>query len=69
MCPVLGLQHAMMLLRISVDTRDDFAAWVLNQQQPGVQDAKVAAGRYVFETQACINYHSIIPGPEDSGRI
>lgn len=54
-----GLQHAMVLLRVSVDTREDFAAWVLNQQQPGVQDAKVAAGRHVFETQACINCHSI----------
>jgi cytochrome c oxidase subunit 2 len=63
-----GLQHAMMLLRVYVDTRDDFAAWVLNQQQPGVQNAKVAAGRHVFETQACINCHSI-NGTSGTGRF
>jgi cytochrome c oxidase subunit II len=41
---------------------------VLNQQQPGVQHAKVAAGRHVFETQACINYHSI-NGTSGTGRF
>ena len=65
---VCGLQHAMMLLRVYVDTRDDFAAWVLNQQPPGVQDANVAAGRRVFETQACINCHSI-SGTSGTGRF
>ena len=54
-----GTQHAKMLLRVSVDSPEDFAAWVRSQQQPAVQDAKVAAGKRVFETTACINCHAI----------
>ena len=45
-----GVQHAKMLLRVSVDSPEDFAAWVRGQQQPAVQDASVAAGRRVFES-------------------
>ena len=54
-----GVEHAKMLLRVYVDTPEQFAAWVRNQQQPGVQDAAVAAGRHVFETQACMNCHTV----------
>jgi cytochrome c oxidase subunit 2 len=54
-----GTQHAKMLLRVYVDTPDQFAAWVKNQQQPAVQDPSVAAGRRIFETQACMNCHRI----------
>jgi len=54
-----GVQHAKMLLRVSVDSPADFAAWVRGQQQPAVQDARVAAGRRVFETTACINCHAV----------
>src|SRR5262249_3532793 len=51
--------HAKMLQRVSVDTADDFDAWVRLQQQPAVRDATVAAGRRVFETTACINCHAV----------
>ncbi len=54
-----GTQHAKMLLRVSVDSPEDFAQWVREQQQPAVADERVAAGRRVFETTACINCHSI----------
>src|SRR5689334_14859755 len=54
-----GVQHAKMLLRVSVDTPEDFAAWVQTQQKAAVQDDRVAAGRRVFETTACINCHAI----------
>jgi cytochrome c oxidase subunit II len=54
-----GTQHAKMLLRVSVDSPEDFAAWVREQRQPAVADERVAAGRQVFETTACINCHSI----------
>jgi cytochrome c oxidase subunit 2 len=54
-----GTQHAKMLLRVSVDTREDFDAWVRGQQQPAIEDASVAAGKHVFETTACINCHAI----------
>jgi cytochrome c oxidase subunit 2 len=54
-----GVEHAKMLLRVYVDTPEQFGAWVKNQQQPGVQDAAVAAGRHVFETEACMNCHTV----------
>jgi cytochrome c oxidase subunit II len=54
-----GVEHAKMLLRVYVDTPDQFAAWVKAQQQPGAQDTAAAAGRHVFETQACVNCHTI----------
>jgi cytochrome c oxidase subunit 2 len=54
-----GVEHAKMLLRVYVDTPEQFAAWVKRQQQPGVQDSAVAAGRHVFESQACMNCHTV----------
>jgi cytochrome c oxidase subunit 2 len=54
-----GTQHAKMLLRVSVDTPEDFAEWVREQRQPAIADQRVAAGRQVFETTACINCHAI----------
>jgi len=54
-----GVQHAKMLLRVSVDTPEDFAAWVRGQQRPAVQDESVAAGKRVFESTACINCHAV----------
>lgn len=54
-----GTQHAKMLLRISIDTPEDFATWVRAQRRPAVADEQVAAGRRIFETTACMNCHSI----------
>jgi cytochrome c oxidase subunit II len=54
-----GVQHAKMLLRVSVDSPQDFASWVLAQQQPATQDESAAAGRHIFETTACINCHTV----------
>jgi cytochrome c oxidase subunit II len=54
-----GTQHAKMLLRVSVDSAEDFDAWVRAQLQPPIQDEKASAGRRVFETTACINCHAI----------
>ena len=54
-----GVEHAKMLLRVYVDTPEQFAAWVKAEQQSGVQDASVAAGRHAFESQACMNCHAI----------
>jgi cytochrome c oxidase subunit II len=63
-----GVQHANMLLRVYVDPPAQFAEWVKNQQQEGVQDPAVAAGRRVFETQACMNCHTI-RGTAATGRF
>jgi cytochrome c oxidase subunit 2 len=54
-----GVQHAKMLLRVSVDSPADFAAWVRGQQQPAIQDASVVTGRRVFESNACMNCHAV----------
>jgi cytochrome c oxidase subunit 2 len=63
-----GTQHAKMLLRVVVDSPADFDAWVRAQQQTAVRDEKVAAGRRVFETTACMNCHTI-SGTAADGRF
>jgi cytochrome c oxidase subunit 2 len=54
-----GTQHAKMLLRVYVDSPEEFATWVRRQNQPAVLDVNVTAGKRVFETTACINCHAI----------
>ena len=63
-----GTQHAKMLLRVSVDSPEDFAAWVRAQKQPANQEAKEIAGRHVFETTACMNCHAV-GGTNGTGRF
>jgi cytochrome c oxidase subunit 2 len=54
-----GTEHAMMLLRVIVESRADFESWVATQKQPPQVDAAVAPGRHVFESTACVNCHTI----------
>jgi cytochrome c oxidase subunit 2 len=54
-----GTQHALMLLRVYADTPDQFAAWIKQQRQAAAQDPAVAAGRAVFEGNACANCHTV----------
>jgi cytochrome c oxidase subunit II len=63
-----GTQHAKMLLRVYVDSPEDFNAWVRGQQQPANYDEKEAAGRRVFESTACLNCHAIA-GTNGTGRF
>jgi cytochrome c oxidase subunit II len=63
-----GTQHAKMLLRVSVDSPEDFAKWVREQRQPAVADERVTVGKRVFETTACINCHSVA-GTVANGRF
>ncbi len=74
-----GTQHAKMLLRVSVDTPEDFAKWIANQQKTvqelpadavnGSSDAVDAAtGQKVFQQQACINCHTV-SGTVANGRF
>jgi len=60
-----GAQHAKMLLRVSVDSPQDFEAWVRGQQQLAVQDPSAMTGRQVFEHTACINCHTVSGTPAD----
>jgi cytochrome c oxidase subunit 2 len=63
-----GTQHAKMLLRVYVDSPEDFKVWARGQQQPAKEDAKEAAGRRVFERTACLNCHAI-NGTNGTGRF
>ena len=63
-----GSQHAMMLLRVYVDTPEQFDAWIKNQAQPTQQDPTVEAGREVFERQARMNCHTL-SGTAATGRF
>jgi cytochrome c oxidase subunit 2 len=54
-----GTQHAKMLLRVYVHTREDFDRWVSEQRRPSAQFVGAAEGRRVFETTACISCHAV----------
>jgi cytochrome c oxidase subunit 2 len=63
-----GTQHAKMLLRVYVDSPEDFRIWVRGQQQSSNDDTKEAGGRRVFERTACLNCHAI-NGTNGNGRF
>src|ERR1700735_1764801 len=63
-----GTQHAKMLLRVYVQSREDFERWIREQRQPAVVADAVSEGRRVFETTACINCHSVA-GTVANGRF
>jgi cytochrome c oxidase subunit II len=63
-----GAQHAMMLLRVYVDTPEQFDVWIKNQQQAAHQESTVEAGRNIFERQACMNCHTV-SGTAATGRF
>src|SRR5260370_9393057 len=61
-----GTQHAKMLLRVYVQSREDFAAWVQEQRQTvqrAPADGAVSEGRKIFERVACINCHTVAGTP------
>jgi len=63
-----GTQHAKMLLRVYVQSPDDFERWIEEQRQPAHLSAAVEKGRHVFETTACINCHAVA-GTVANGRF
>ena len=63
-----GTQHAMMLLRVYVQTRDEFERWVREQNQPAHATAAVWEGQKIFERTACINCHAVA-GTAANGRF
>ena len=54
-----GVQHAGMLLTVTVHTPDDFARWVAAQQAVAADVPTARAGREVFTAVACINCHTV----------
>ena len=58
-----GTQHAKMLLRVYVDSREDFDRWIQAQSRPSHVAATVSEGQRIFEQTACMNCHSIAGTP------
>src|SRR5271170_2687041 len=54
-----GVQHAKMLLRVYVDSPEQFDRWVQDEKKPAVVDDAVSQGRRIFETTACLNCHAV----------
>jgi cytochrome c oxidase subunit II len=54
-----GVEHAKMLLRVYVDTPDQFDKWVQNQKAAAASDSSAEEGRRVFESTGCINCHTV----------
>jgi cytochrome c oxidase subunit 2 len=54
-----GTQHAKMLLRVYVDSTDQFKQWIQEQSKPAQVSESAKDGRRIFETTACINCHAV----------
>jgi cytochrome c oxidase subunit 2 len=55
-----GTSHANMLLRVMVDTPEDFDRWVQAQLAPPAEPTGVAAdGKAIYTTHACVGCHTI----------
>jgi cytochrome c oxidase subunit 2 len=54
-----GTQHALMLLRVYVDSQEQFDAWIQEQKKPAAANDAAAEGRRIFETTACVNCHAV----------
>jgi cytochrome c oxidase subunit 2 len=63
-----GTQHAKMLLRVYVQSRDEFDRWIQQQRQPAFASNAVSPGQRIFETTACINCHTV-SGTVANGRF
>jgi cytochrome c oxidase subunit II len=63
-----GTQHAKMLLRVYVQTPEEFARWVREQSQPASASDVVTTGQKIFEATACINCHTVA-GTRADGRF
>jgi cytochrome c oxidase subunit 2 len=63
-----GTQHAKMLLRVYVDSRDAFDLWVRHQREPARAQIQVTEGQRVFQSTACINCHTV-SGTVATGRF
>ena len=59
-CTVLcGDQHANMLIRVTVESPEDFEKWIAGQKAPAVADPTVEDGRKEFIENSCGTCHRI----------
>lgn len=63
-----GLEHAKMLLRVYVDSPDQFDKWAQGEKTVAASDSSVETGRRVFESTGCINCHAV-KGTVANGRF
>src|ERR1700730_11256376 len=63
-----GTQHAKMLLRVYVDSPEQFEQWVQKEKTPAVVSNSAEQGRQIFEPTACMNCHAIA-GTVANGRF
>jgi cytochrome c oxidase subunit II len=63
-----GTQHAKMLLRVYVQSMDEFDRWIEQQRKPASVNDTVSQGQRIFETTACINCHTV-SGTVANGRF
>jgi cytochrome c oxidase subunit II len=54
-----GMQHAKMLLRVYVDSTEQFEQWVEKEKKPARTSDALNEGQRIFETTACINCHTV----------
>ncbi len=54
-----GTQHANMLLRVIVESPEDFERWLENERKPAVEDPAASAGKSAFLAQSCVNCHRV----------
>lgn len=61
-----GTQHANMLIRVMVQTPDEFEKWAATQRTvpPPPTDAVALAGAKVFHEYSCVNCHKVDGSPE-----
>jgi len=63
-----GTQHAKMLLRVYVQSKDEFDRWIRQQRQSAFGNDAVSQGQRIFQTTACINCHTV-SGTVANGRF
>src|SRR6202046_2450833 len=54
-----GVQHAKMLLRVYVQSADEFDQWVQGQNRVAATNDAAPEGGHIFESTACINSHAV----------
>src|SRR5271165_3013765 len=54
-----GTQHAKMLLRVYVQSREEFDQWIEHQRQSAAASDAASEGQRIFERTACVNCHAV----------
>jgi cytochrome c oxidase subunit 2 len=54
-----GAQHANMLIRVTVESPEEFEGWLEKESQPAVEDPAVQQGKAMFLAQSCVNCHAV----------